>query len=288
MQYALSTYSLCAYAEDGTLPQLGCIAKARELGYDAVEICEIWPHDGSSRLDYAKRLREECERLSMPVAAYVTGGNLLVPDRAAEIDRLCREADIAALLGAPKMRHDAAPDFPDPPRSFARVLPELAEGCLAVTRYAESLGVRTMVENHGQFCQDSERVEALVNAVDHPNFGLLCDMGNFLDADEDPAQACGRIAPYVLHVHAKDFHCKPGTESRPDEYFYMTRSGNWIRGAIVGHGNVPIEACLRVLMCAGYDGSVTVEFEGLEDPAFACRASLANLRRMEARIRAER
>ena len=69
MQYALSTYSLCAYAEAGILPQLGCIAKAKELGYDAVEICGIWPHDGSSRLDYAKKLREECERLSMPVVA---------------------------------------------------------------------------------------------------------------------------------------------------------------------------------------------------------------------------
>lgn len=284
MQYALSTYSLCAYAEAGILPQLGCIAKAKELGYDAVEICGIWPHDGSSRLDYAKKLREECERLSMPVVAYATDGNLLCEDRPAEIKRLCREADIAKLLGAPKMRHDAA-YAPSRPRSFARYLTELADSCREVTLYAEALGVRTMVENHGQFCQDSDRVELLVNTVDHKNFGLLCDMGNFLDADEDPARACGRIAPYVFHVHAKDFHVKPGIEPYPGEGFYATRAKNWIRGAIVGQGNVPVAQCLDVLMEAGYDGSVTVEFEGLEDPALACRIGLQNLRKMERRLR---
>ena len=32
-----------------------------------------------------------------------------------------------------------------------------------------------MVENHGYFAQDSDRVEKLINAVDHPNFGLLLD-----------------------------------------------------------------------------------------------------------------
>ena len=38
-------------------------------------------------------------------------------------------------------------------------------------------------------------------------------------------------------------------------------------------------------MEAGYDGSVTVEFEGLEDPALACRIGLQNLRKMERRLR---
>ena len=78
---------------------------------------------------------------------------------------------------------------------------------------------------------------------------------------------------------------KPGIEPYPGEGFYATRSKNWIRGAIVGQGNVPVAQCLDVLMEAGYDGSVTVEFEGLEDPALACRIGLQNLRKMERRLR---
>ena len=65
-----------------------------------------------------------------------------------------------------------------------------------------------MTENHGFFSQDSCRVEKLYTAVNHPNFGLLCDIGNFVCADEDPAKAVARVAPYTRYVHAKDFICK--------------------------------------------------------------------------------
>jgi hypothetical protein len=40
-----------------------------------------------------------------------------------------------------------------------------------VTEFAAGLGVRTMIENHGYYMQDSERVKRLVEAVGHPNFG---------------------------------------------------------------------------------------------------------------------
>ena len=54
-------------------------------------------------------------------------------------------------------------------------------------------------------------MEKLINTVNHPNFGWLCDMGNFLCADEDPAKSCGKAAPYVFYVHAKDFIVKAVT-----------------------------------------------------------------------------
>ena len=38
-----------------------------------------------------------------------------------------------------------------------------------MTEYAAAKGIKTMVENHGFFCQDSDRVEKLVTAVAHPN-----------------------------------------------------------------------------------------------------------------------
>ena len=56
MRIALSTYSMDRRMQEGTLNQLTCIAKAKEMGFDAIEIVDIWPHDGSSREDYAKLL----------------------------------------------------------------------------------------------------------------------------------------------------------------------------------------------------------------------------------------
>lgn len=283
MRISLSTYSMDRRMEEGSLNQLTCIAKAKEMGFDSIEFVEIFPHDGSSREEYAKRLAEECRRLDIPVAAYMTGADFLqCKDLDEEIDRVKRQVDMAVLLGAPKMRHDVTQGYPDDyrgPRGFEDALPVLAKACREVTCYAAEHGVQTMVENHSWFCGNSDNMEKLVNAVNHPNFGLLCDMGNFLDCDEDPVLACARVAPYAIHVHAKDFHMKKGSETDPGPGYAYTRGGHRIRGAIVGHGDVPVRQCLGILKYAGFDGDITIEFEGLEEPELAISMGIDNLRR---------
>ena len=104
-------------------------------------------------------------------------------------------------------------------------------------------------------------------------------MGNFLCADEDPEKAFGIVAPYAVYVHAKDFHIKSGEGTDPGEGFFRTRCGNYLRGAIVGHGNVPVKSCLYALKRSGYDGMIAIEFEGMEDNIEAMRIGLANLRK---------
>ena len=98
------------------------------------------------------------------------------------------------------------------------------------------------------------------------NFGMLVDIGNFSCADESSVTAVGRAAPYARHVHAKDFHIKSGMLDNPGDGWFMSRGGNYLRGAIIGHGDIPVKQCISTLARAGYDGYVTIEFEGLEDP----------------------
>ena len=285
MKVSVSSYSFSQKMQTGELTQFDCIAKAKEMGFDAIEFVDILPHDQSSKEEYAVRLREECQRLDMPVSNYTVGADFLNGsdgDLQAEIERVKREVDLAVLVGAHSMRHDATGGFKPGERQFRgfdAVLPRLAEGCRAVTEYAAGKGVKTMVENHGFFCQDSERVEKLVNTVAHENFGLLNDMGNFLCADEAPAVAIGRVAPYAFYVHAKDFLVKDAAAPNPGDGFFRSRNGNYLRGTIVGHGDVPIQHCLSALKIAGYDGYVAIEFEGVEDAYFALKTGLDNLRR---------
>ena len=180
------------------------------------------------------------------------------------------------------MRHDATWGFPKEyrgARGFDDALPRLAEGCRAVTEFAQELGIKTTVENHGFFCQDSDRVEKLVNAVNHPNFGVLLDIGNFLCADEDPVKAVGRLLPYVFHVHVKDFHVKSGMLPNPGKGWFKSRGGNYLRGAIIGHGDVPVVQCLNLLKNAGYNGFLSIEFEGIEDPITGIAIGAENLKR---------
>ena len=49
---------------------------------------------------------------------------------------------------------------------------------------------------------------------------------------------------------------------------------------ITGHGDVPILQCLRTMKKAGYEGVLSIEFEGMEDPLQGIAAGLENLRRL--------
>lgn len=272
MKIGVSSYSYSRLMGPGMMSVFDVVARAKEMGFDSIEFAGIPVPDGESIESYAGRLREACAKHGLPIASYTIGADFLNGsggNMEEEIERLKGEVRVAKRLNAPVMRHDASRGFPvghGGARGFADALPFLVRGCRAVTVYAAEIGIRTMVENHGYFCQDSERVEQLVNGVNHPNFGLLLDVGNFLCVDEDPAKAAGRLMPYVFNVHMKDFHVKPGTEPDPGSGWFQSRAGNYLRGAIIGHGNAPIEQCLRLIRKAGYDGVLSIEFEGIEDP----------------------
>ena len=282
MQLAVSTYSFQRLFDTGRMTQLDCIEKAKELGFDAVEFVDVIvpPGDGRSKKEYARALGDAAHSCGLAVSNFTFSADLLCGEGGtrAEIERIKGMLELAALTGAKSVRHDAAWG-PGAYRTFDAALPHLAEACRQVAAYAQTLGIRTMVENHGTFCQESSRMERLYTAVDHPNFGLLVDIGNFLCADESPASAVGRLAPYAAYVHAKDFHIKSGQAPDPGDGFFRSRGGVYLRGAILGHGDVPVRQCLAVLKQAGYQGAAAIEFEGLEDPLQAIPISLANLRR---------
>lgn len=286
MKFAVSSYSLSSLVGKGEKTEKELIALAKELGFDGIEFAEINTPEGKEKSEYAKELKEECERVGIEPVQYSVGADFIYGsngDLDNEIERLKKEVDIAALLGVKGMRHDATGGYKDEDKKFKgfeQALPRITEGYRAVTEYAETKGIRTMIENHGYFCQDSDRVERIITGVSHKNFGALIDMGNFLCADENPITAVSRLAPFVSYLHAKDFHVKSGSEFAPCDGFFKTRGGNYLRGAVLGHGNVPVYQVLNIVKDAGYNGYITLEFEGHEDAVTACKWGLNTLKKM--------
>ncbi|MCL2107657.1 MAG: sugar phosphate isomerase/epimerase [Oscillospiraceae bacterium] len=283
MRISVSSWSFQQLLAAGKINQLDMIKRAKALGFQAIEYIDIQPMEGLGVRETAELLREESEKCRLPIIAYTVAADFLRAASAeAEALRLYEQVEIAKILGAGILRHDASNGFGAPEnatRGFAQALPRLAEGSRLVTEYAAARGIVTTVENHGYFCQDSLRLSALVEAVGHPNFGALVDFGNFLCADENPAQAVGNLAPYTRHVHAKDFHVKSGMADDPGEGWFRSRGGNYLRGAVIGHGEVPLRQCLGILKRAGWDGCVSIEFEGVEDCETALRIGLYNLKK---------
>jgi len=282
MKTSVTSYSFGGYIAEDRLGYLGLINKAKEMGFDGIEYT-----DGGymNEPESAKKIRERAAEQGIEVVALAVGANFIQGSGGNlkdEIARVCKIVDYAAEMGAKLMRHDVAYGFGGErkhTRGYDDALPRLAEGCREVTKYAEQKGVKTMTENHGYFSQDAYRVEKLINTVGHDNFGALVDLGNFMCADEDPWKSVAVLAPYAKHVHAKDFFKKSGMEIAPGAGWFQTRAGDYLRGTIIGHGEARIYQSIQILKKNGYDGFVTVEFEGMEDNLKGIQLGLENLKR---------
>ena len=246
MKYALSIYSLSREVKRGNLDWFGVMDKAKELGFDGIEFIESAFPDKSPCVETAKKYREYADKIGIEIANLALPSDVVNDNDAC--DKLCKWVDVASALGVKTMRHDITWGIKERTyQGYGDIVEKAAEVIRKVTEYAKTKGIKTMTENHGYFSQDSDRVELLVNTVANNNFGLLLDMGNFLCADENPSQAFGRCAPYAFYVHAKDFIVKSGNGYDPGDGFFMSRGGNFLRGTIVGHGDVPVVNCLRAL-----------------------------------------
>ena len=280
MKTCISSYSYSKLLRSGKMSYFDIIEKTKELGFDAIEF-SIGDELPGGRETVAK-LRDKCREVGLPIASYTTGANFFVADQAAEIARVKEHVDRAEILGAPVMRHDICGSFYEGyegVRTFDAIVPIIAPAIREVTEYAKTKGIRTMSENHGYVAQDADRLIKIYTAVGSTNYGWLCDVGNFCCADEDPAVSVGKLAPLCFHVHVKDMFLRSGMLPDPGKGWGRTRAGNYFRGTIFGQGNIPTLQCLQNLKRNGYDGYISLEFEGMEDTLMSIEIGLENMKR---------
>lgn len=281
MKIGLSSYSLSRAIVAGEMDLLGAVRWVKENGGEHIELSP----SGFSFTDnpaLVTAVREEAVRAKIDLSSYTIGANFIQAEeklRRAEIERVKKEVDIAAALGVRLMRHDAG-SRPIPETSvaqFERDLPGIVAACREVAEYAALFGITTSVENHGYHMQGSERVSRLVLGVDRKNYRTTLDVGNFLCADEDPYVATRNNISLASHVHMKDFYVR---DRNPGEGWFQSKNGRYLRGAIVGQGDIDMPAVIKVIKDSGYDGYVSVEFEGMEDCRLGSRIGMANVKRL--------
>ncbi len=117
----------------------------------------------------------------------------------------------------------------------------VVEALTGLTADAGRLGVRMALENHGKAAQADQLID-IVEGVNSPNLGICLDFGNFAPgrADADFEQ----LAPYAIHVHAKSYSFDPNGEET----------------------TIPYAHRIEALKAAGYDGVISIEYEGDGDP----------------------
>jgi sugar phosphate isomerase/epimerase len=245
--------------------------KGKEAGYDLTTDTEI-----------VARLEAAAARTGIPISGLCMAASFIdmsADERSVQIEQVKRHVQLCGQLGARFLRHDVVPwshrltDTAEFEREFAGIV----AACREITEYAAQFGVVTSVEDHGFFMNSSERVLRLLHAVDHPNFRFTVDVGNFLCVDEDPHVATRRALPHASFVHLKDFYVR---REEPGPGWLQTHGGQFIRGSVFGYGDLDARRLVESVVASGYDGFVSLEYEGNEPTLYGCEVGLSNIRRM--------
>jgi L-ribulose-5-phosphate 3-epimerase len=119
---------------------------------------------------------------------------------------------------------------------------------------AEENGVLLALENHWGLCSTPEGQLRIKKAIDSPWLGIMMDTGNFL---EEPYGKLEMLAPYTNFVQAKTYY----------------GGGEWYSL------DLDYPRIFNILKKVNYQGYVSLEFEGKEDPFIAVPKSIEMLRK---------
>jgi sugar phosphate isomerase/epimerase len=284
MHLGMSSYSFSSAIAAGDLDILGVIDWIGTSKAEHLEIATVGlGADLLTQPELIDTIRQRAADRGVKLASYVVGASFRGPDAAEQIAEVKAQLDVAHRLGITRLRHDVVEwawresDLAELEKTFTQIVP----ACQEIADYAAERGIETSVENHGFCINNSERVRRLMHQVDRPNFGTTLDIGNFLCVDDSPVAAVAQNVQYASVVHLKDFYVR---RTEPGRGWLKTLAGNYIRGSILGFGDLEIQRILRIIKESGYDGPLSIEFEGLENPLVAAEIALENAERIWAEV----
>ena len=267
---AVSTYSYWRYRRDTKLTIAECIDLAAEAGFDGVEILHVQMEEESN--GYLQSLKQRAFRHGLDLCGFSTHQSFVSPDlafRKKNVDHTLHCIEMAYKLGIPTIRVNTgrwgtSKNFNElmknkgiEPRlkgysdedGFGWVIDSL-EQCLA---RAEECGVVLGLENHWGLGRTADGVLKIVDAIDSPWLQTTLDTGNFL---ENPYCQMEQMAPNAVFVQAKTYY----------------GGGTWYTL------DLDYTRIAQILKSVGYQGYISLEFEGKEDHRTAIPKSLAMLR----------
>ncbi|MCL6444156.1 MAG: sugar phosphate isomerase/epimerase, partial [Alicyclobacillus sp.] len=269
MKIALSMWSTHKHWYRGEWGTVDFLRFAATTGAEGVELLSVFWRDRDREIP---QIQAALSETGLKVACFSACNNVALTDEAKwreQVKDITDSVDAAVTFGAKVVRVFSGDKEGDATFEAARanIIAGLKEGAA----YAASKGVTLCLENHGLFAGKADQVLDIIHAVGSDALRSTFDTGNFLLVDESPMDAIGKLKPFVGHVHFKDFLKVP--DDYPGET-YRALSGQKYVGKIAGEGEVDLRAILSELKGVGYDGWLTVEFEGQEEEKAGSLASI--------------
>jgi sugar phosphate isomerase/epimerase len=276
MKIGVSTYSYWHFTPE-RVPIERVFDDAARLDLDGVEI--LHRQMASEDNAYLQRLKRQAFLLGLDLYALSIHQGFVSPDTATRERNVEHTRHCIALaheLGIPAIRLNSGRW--NTVASFAELMErrgveptiegysdaDAFDWCIAAIEKclpdAERYGVVLALENHWGLTATPEGVRRIVDAIGSDWLRITMDCGNFL---EDPYEKCRQIARGTVLVHAKTYY--GGGEWYTLDLDYAT-----IR---------------EILVEVGFQGYVSLEFEGREDARTAVPKSARMLRESFAPVR---
>jgi sugar phosphate isomerase/epimerase len=226
-------------------------------GISTAEICQVQvPNSTPADID---KLAASLEAAGVDVLTVpIDIGNIANPDpvrRRGYLQEIRRWIDIAARLGAPFARVNAGAPTGAPNNSRAALLESLSE----LADHAASVGVSLLVENHGGDSSDPEWLIAVCEEVGRERLGIILDTGNL---EPMISIAVARFSGQPVDEAAIDFEPVYGMIERLAPYATIVHAKAYDVEDDGSFGPVDLRRALTIVRAAGFDGPITVEYEG--------------------------
>jgi len=157
-------------------------------------------------LNYLQKLRQSCKDAGVESTILMVdneGGTAAVDkaERVLSATMHRKWVDVAHYLGCHSVRINVY-GHPEDWKNDRDLVNRAAESIHLILDYAKGSGLNIIVENHGRASSDPDILVALVKKVNHPKFGLLCDLGNWNPGDDRYA-AVRKTLPYAKGLSVK-------------------------------------------------------------------------------------
>ena len=214
-----------------------------KFGLFAVEYVNIFFFDKARDKNYLNEMKMRADDLGIKSLLIMCDneGSLGDPDpiaRTKAVENHYKWAEAAKFLGCHSIRVNARSSGNYDDQIYLAM-----DGLRRLTEFGDSIGINTIVENHGGLSSNGKWLSAVMEKVDHPRIGTLPDFGNFkIQEDEwyDRYLGVRELMPYAKAVSAKSHEFDfDGNETNTDYYKMM-----------------------KIVLNAGYSGYVGIEYEG--------------------------
>ena len=223
-----------------------------EFGLDAVEYVNSFFFDKAQDQKYLNEMKNRADDHDVKSLLIMCDneGNLGDPDenkRNQAVENHYKWAEAAKFLGCHSIRVNARSEG-----SWDDQIELAADGLRRLNEFGDSIGINTIVENHGGLSSNGKWLSAVMERVDHSRVGTLPDFGNFrIQGDEwyDRYQGMKELMPYAKAVSAKSHEFdEKGNETGSDFYRIM---------------DIVLDAGYKGYVGIEYEGSVHTEMEGI-------------------------